>query len=380
MPRHKRSSWGSNTEVARGVRRIRYWADLHDGRGYRRVSETVRGTRRQADETLALRRVEHSADSPTPTVTQAHDAWWVPWADTRVANGKMAPGTRAQFDGAWRRHVQPRWGDVAVGDVRPHDVQEWLLSMTNSQASVSKVVLSRVLDRARFAGATDNDPFSVRYEMPPRGPRARSAECWDADGLRRVWDAVRGGPAEEAFLPCAFGGCRVSEALGTRCAEVEDVGCDGVPGAAVPIVRQATKVPGEVTARLKTRDSRRWAVVPGPMGARLLEIARARVEGGHEWMCAVGEDNMTASNLTYAFRRALAAAGIPYLPPQTLRPSWQTIARYTLRMDPPLIERAMGHSVGGVTGAHYDRPSRDDYVGVVMDAYSEHPYADGWDI
>lgn len=53
MARRQRASWGSNEDAGRGRRRIRYWADLHDGRGYRRVSETVRGTRKDADDVLA---------------------------------------------------------------------------------------------------------------------------------------------------------------------------------------------------------------------------------------------------------------------------------------------------------------------------------------
>ena len=38
MARRQRAAWGSNEDAGNGRRRIRYWADLGDGRGYRRVS------------------------------------------------------------------------------------------------------------------------------------------------------------------------------------------------------------------------------------------------------------------------------------------------------------------------------------------------------
>lgn len=51
MPR-KRSSWGFKPVNGSGKRRIRYMADTGDGRGFTRHSETVYGTRKQADEVL----------------------------------------------------------------------------------------------------------------------------------------------------------------------------------------------------------------------------------------------------------------------------------------------------------------------------------------
>ena len=74
MPRKRaRSTWGANEDAGNGRRRLRYWADLHDGRGYVRRSMTIVGTRRDGDEMLARLRVEHSQDRPTPTVGEVYD-------------------------------------------------------------------------------------------------------------------------------------------------------------------------------------------------------------------------------------------------------------------------------------------------------------------
>ena len=54
MPRKRaRSTWGANEDAGNGRRRLRYWADLHDGKGYVRHSMTIVGSRRDGDEALA---------------------------------------------------------------------------------------------------------------------------------------------------------------------------------------------------------------------------------------------------------------------------------------------------------------------------------------
>lgn len=370
----RRASWGSVTLVSKGVYRLRYWGKGEDG-VYRRRSETVHGTRREAYDVLALRRVEHSKEHPVATVGQAHELWWVPWADRRCESGQMSATARRQFDSVWRSHVAPRWADVQLDAVRPPDVQEWLLSKTHATAMQCKTVLSRVMDRARFMEATDNDPFSASIELPPAKPRDSSFDCYSLDELRVVWDALRGSEAEVPFLLCAFGSCRVGESLGVRCEEarVESGVC------AVPIVRQVSQTAG-LTSRLKNRFSRRTVAVPGPMGERVLDVARGRAEGGREWL--VGADAWEPAaqrDVSRMYERIVREAGVRYLPMQTLRASWQTTARYTLGMEPWIIERLMGHSAGGVTGQHYDRPHGDDFVRAVAEAYAAHPFADDWE-
>ena len=58
-----RRDWGTISQVRKGAWRIRYWAQTDAG--YRRCSETVRGTRKQAGERLAQLTASH-------TVTTRH--------------------------------------------------------------------------------------------------------------------------------------------------------------------------------------------------------------------------------------------------------------------------------------------------------------------
>lgn len=360
--------------VSKGHYRLRYWGKDSSGT-YRRMSETVHGTRRQAYDRLALLHVQHSDERGSVTVGQAHELWWVPWADRRCESGQMSANARRQFDSVWNRHVSPRWADVQLGAVRPPDVQEWLLTKSNSVAMQCKAVLSRVMDRARFMGATDNDPFSAAIEMPAKTARDSSTDSYSLEELRAVWGALSGSIAEAPFLLCAFGSCRVGESLGVMSSEVKTE--SGV--CAVPISRQVTQASG-LTDRLKNRFSERTVAVPGPMGSRLASIASDRSEAGYEWLTGRDVDSPPSQySVKNVYRNLLAESGIRYLPMQTLRASWQTVARYTLGIEPWIIERLMGHSTGGVTGQHYDRPHEGDFVRAVSEAYARNPFADDWD-
>lgn len=160
MPRRKtRSAWASITEVERGQRyRIRYWAKGADG-AYRRRSETVRGTRKDAERRRAELMLEHSEDAPCPTVGQAWERWAWPTFERRVADGDLAPSSALRYRKAWENLVGPRWADEALDAVRPLAVQQWISAMTLMQAKIAVVVLSAVMDHAVRYEVVDHNPM-----------------------------------------------------------------------------------------------------------------------------------------------------------------------------------------------------------------------------
>lgn len=64
----------------------------------------------------------------------------------------LKPSTFRSIDSAWRIHVQPKWGNRAVGGIRHSEVQTWLstLARTHSATTVLRVhgVLASILDVA----------------------------------------------------------------------------------------------------------------------------------------------------------------------------------------------------------------------------------------
>ena len=383
MPRRKkrRSAWASITEVERGeVYRIRFWSSGPDG--YKRRSETVRGSRLDAERRRSELMLEHSEDAPCPTVAQAWERWVLPDLLRREEDSDISVRTLSAYRRAWAADVEPVWGGVPCDSVRPLRIQQWLLDLGLSQAKRALQLLTLVLDYAVRYELCDHNPTREKYVMPSKSTvQRRDKGVWTLDELADVWRAVRTGAPwmEGAFLLAAFGGCRVSESVGPLASEVESMEVGDVQLALVPIVRQVTKEEG-ATDRLKTEQSRRTVIVPGRAATTLVSIAESIPA---DWpLTHDGAGGfLSRDRLNRSWRRDV----LPLLPEgqrhifQNLRKSWQTNCRWTLGMPPWLVEPLMGHVGEGVTGQHYDRPQTLMFAEVVAKAYSEHKYDAKWD-
>lgn len=372
MPRRKmRSAWASITEVRAGeVYRIRFWGKGADGQ-YRRRSKTVRGSRLDAERVRSELMLLHSEDAPCPTVAEVWDSYALPDLERRNADGDVSDGTLRQYGYAWQKHVRPVWGDVQCDAVRPLAVQQWLYGATISAAKQGIVLLRLVLDYAVRYELVDHNVARERYLMPSASTaESRDKGVWTLEELGEVWRAVHGTWMEGAFLLAGFGGLRVGEALGVRGDDVELRRVGGVPVALVAVERQA----GDkgITETLKTPQSRRTVAIPGRAALRLAELAAS---GGY-----LSGDGLGGPSTRFRLRKSWSELPLGDLmhPFRNLRNSWQTNARWSLRLPPWMVEPMMGHSAQGVTGIYYDRPQADVFAEVMADAYRERPYDEGW--
>ena len=369
--RRRRSAWGSVHEVSPGVWRIRYWGKGADGE-YRRRSCTVRGSRVDAERRRSELMVLHSEEAPCPTVGEVWDSYALPDLERRVASGDVAASTLKQYRYAWGRHVDGQWSSVQCDAVRALAVQQWLYGLPLNAARSGLGLLRLVLDYAVRYELCAHNVARERYLMPsPSTTEQRDRGVWTLDQLGEVWRIVHGRWMEGAFLLCAFGGLRVSEALAVRTDAVSLEEVRGVPVALVEVSRQM----GDhgVTDALKTPQSRRTVAIPGRAGVRLSEISGAF--GGY-----VSGDGMGGPSTRFRLRKAWDALPLGELrhPFRNLRNSWQTNARWSLRLPPWLIEPMLGHSVQGTTGQYYDRPQAEVFAEVMADAYRQRPYDEGW--
>lgn len=373
--RSARSDWGCVQEVGRGRWRIRYWAETTDG--YRRCSETVRGTRRDANDRLAALRLDHSKDAPCPTVGECWERWFLPDFERRVDDGDAAPSSLMQYRSVWNRHIAPTWEDVPADEVRPLDVQRWLLSLTSSQAQAAIHVMRRTLAYAVRYELMDTNPMDADYLMPSRSASARrDSGTWTLGELGALWRKCRGEWFEAAFLLMAFGGCRVGESLGPLGCDVDAREVHGVPLAVVRIGRQVTN-DSAVSDKLKNRWSRRSVVVPGRPGERLCALSRV---AGTGWLTGDGlGGNARQDVLRKSWDAMMRRSTLPHHPMKQLRPSWQTYMRWELHVPPYMIEPMMGHVGDGVTGRHYDKPMTEQFCEVVAEAYAKSPFAERWE-
>lgn len=367
MPRKRtRSTWGANEDAGNGRRRLRYWADLHDGRGYTRHSMTIVGSRRDGDEMLARLRVEHSQDRPTPTLRQAWEAWYLPDLMDRFERGEASKSTVTNYLSRWECHIRPAFGELPVTDIRPLDIQSWLLSgMTATMATASLRILRQVLDMCVRYEALGQNAADARYRMPRGVERAHVKSVLTLDETVRAVESSRGTVAYIPAIMCGLASCRPGEALGPLRAEVREAESSGMALAVVDLVRQVDES-GEVREGLKTDSSERPVVVPEPWSLDLLAV-------GTEWLCDDGcGEPVSRWAVREAWLAALSRAGLPALPMRNLRNSWRTYMRWELGVPEDMLEAMMGHAGRNVGEVHYDRPRWEVFAATVADAWLRH--------
>lgn len=371
--RTRRRSWGSITEITRGKKYVLRWTQ-NTPKGRKRLTKTVYGTYAQANLELDRIHVKHAQDSPTPTVRQAWELWALPTMQARIENQTITPRSVDQYAVWWRVHVEPRWGDTPVDALRAVDLQEWLLTLTKSQARGAYKVLRKIYSHVAAVVPLPLDPFaaSIRYTMPTRTERARTKGVYDLKEAREVFATLKGNPLEPVFILTCFASCRVGEALGAKLSDIELFSNDEPALVAIDICRQMSHAGTEPLpdGQLKTAASERTVIVLPDFNERLLEIIKERRAFGTEWLCDRGDGtplNVDICNIRW--RKYCESNSIRYIPLQNLRNSWRTICEVELRLPWDLLETLMGHRLPGVSGAHYIRPSKEQLVCAVRDSF-----------
>lgn len=97
------------------------------------------------------------------------------WLESR--SSVLKPSTYRSIDSAWRIHVEPKWGNRAVGGIRHSEVQSWLstLAKSHSPTTVLRVhgVLAGILDAAmRDRRITHNAARDMTLPKKTRGGRS----------------------------------------------------------------------------------------------------------------------------------------------------------------------------------------------------------------
>lgn len=64
-------------------------------------------------------------------------------------HGRVRPSGYAVMETTWRLRVKPRWGDVALGDIRPTAIQQWI-SVLGRGTPATKPVGASVVNRTHY--------------------------------------------------------------------------------------------------------------------------------------------------------------------------------------------------------------------------------------
>lgn len=175
-----------------------------------------RGFSRKADATKFLHSVEHSksqgayidpADARS-TVATLGGVWL-------KSQTHLKPSSFRPVEIAWRLHVEPKWGPLAVGDVRHSDVQTWVSTLSSGKGATTVLraygVLAAILDVAVKDRRMPVNP-ARGVDLPRKSGKARV--YLSHDQAQRLAD--NSGKHSTLVLFLAYTGLRWGEATGLR--------------------------------------------------------------------------------------------------------------------------------------------------------------------
>ncbi len=319
----------------------------------RRIFLTVRGTKRDAERELArlVYEVETGTDlDPVRLLTADYFKRWLDHMKTRVR-----PATWDAYESRVRVHVIPRMGAVALGKVRPAQIQALLDDMIRSGQSPRSVlhcyrVLRGAFRQARRWLLIPNDPTEA---IPaPRASRPR-LHIPDPTELKKLLRACAGIPQGIPIIIDVATGLRRGELLGLRWKDVDFAARKIRITSTLQRVRQADGGSALVLVEPKTALARREVALPlfalETLKRHRRQQAERRLQWGEAWhdrdfVFDRGDGRpLDPSDFTRAFKRVAAKVGLSNTRLHDIRHGFAT-ALLAQGVHPKIVSEALGHS------------------------------------
>ena len=265
----------------------------------------------------------------------------------------LKPSSYRPVESAWRNHVLPRWGHVAVADVRKTAVQRWISEMTigDPEATPPKKpkgatlviraygVLAAILDDAVSDRRTLSNP--ARGVSLPR--KLKKPHVYLSHEQVHALAAASKYPA--LVLVLAYCGLRWGEATGLRVKHLDML------RRRLMVEENAVQVGSVIEVGTPKNHKRRTVPFPRALGEQLARQCEGKgrddllfpgENGYHLRLARVHEDNMSW------FAGAVKRAGIPRITPHDLRHSAASFA-VSAGAHPKAVQKMLGHSSAAMT-------------------------------
>ncbi|MEY8015247.1 tyrosine-type recombinase/integrase [Mycobacterium servetii] len=303
----------------------------------------------------------------------------------RIPVGELAPGwlerkERAtapshyrMIESAWRVHVQPRWGSVAVADVDVLGIEAWIAAMGRDGGGATTVlrahgVLSGILADAVKAKRLAANPCKGIENLPRK--LARRHVYLSADDVRRLADEA--GEYRALVLLLAYCGLRWGEAIGLRVADVE-------------FLRRRLNV-SENAVQLGTRHAvgptkgRQARSVPVPEFVlnELAEQCKGKAPGDLVFAGRGGGYLQRPKSSTGWFQAAVKRAKVQKVTPHDLRHTCASLA-VSAGVNVLALQRMLGHKSAKITLDTYADLFDDDLDAVAVSLHARYSTGDNCD-
>ncbi|WP_401000969.1 tyrosine-type recombinase/integrase [Agromyces sp. GXQ0307] len=272
----------------------------------------------------------------------------------------LKPSSTAVVESAWRLHVEPTWGRVAVADVRHSDVQNWVARLSSGEPGRSKPKSPALVHRCYgvLAGILDAAVKDRRIPSnPARGvglPRKVSKEHVYLTHLEVDRLARASGVHAPLIRLLAYTGLRWGEVSGLRVGDVD------LRRRRLSVSVNAVRVGGQVVVGTPKTHKRRVVPFPGFLAEPLAELCTSREDtslvfpdkyGNHLTTPTVRENSW--------FDRALVAAELKAMTIHDLRHTAASLA-VSSGANVKAVQRMLGHASAAMTLDTYSDLFDDD--------------------
>ena len=366
---------GSIRKRPSGSWELRY--DGPDGVGGKRkqITETVRGTRKEAERVMrdgiaSMEKGAHVAKDAVPM-----SEFLFGWLQTYAATNTRLR-TQVGYSGHIRRYIVPAIGHVQLQKVQPRQIQELYASMLSRGLSERTVLhvhrlVKQALSHAVKWGLLIRNPAEA--VIPPRAEQNEVA-MWDVPTLRRFLKVAGGSRYGDIYELGILTGLRRGELLGLGWNSIDfDAGY-------LMVVRTLQRIDGHglVLDKPKTRKSKR-SVALSPASLTLLRRIRVRqaelrLAAGEAWQddgfvfTQADGSPIDPNRVTRDFQKIVGAAGLPHLTLKGLRHAHATLLLVE-GVHPKVVSERLGHSNISTTMDIYSHviPGLQEKAALVLD-------------
>jgi integrase len=287
-------------------------------------------------------------------------------APTWLARKKKstAPSHYRTLETAWRVHVQPRWGRVAVANVDVLGVEDWIAGMGDKKSATVVLraygVLSGVLADAVKGKRLPANPAKGVEGLPQKIGKRRV--YLSADDVARLAD--ESGEHRVLVLVLAYCGLRWGEAIGLRVRDVEFL------RRRLSVHQNAVQI-GVVHAVGPTKGRKaRSAPVPEFVLNELSAQCKGKAPG--DLVFGDGEHYLPRPKSSNGwFTRAVKAAGVQTITPHDLRHSCASLA-VAAGVNVLALQRMLGHTSAKMTLDTYADLFDDDLDAVALSLHAKY--------
>ncbi|MDN4518139.1 tyrosine-type recombinase/integrase [Mycolicibacterium austroafricanum] len=282
--------------------------------------------------------------------------------------GHLKPSGYVVMETTWRLRVKPRWGHVALGDIRPSAVQQWITDLGRGSENVKPVgaavvqrthfVLSSILaDAVRDSLIARNPADGVKL---PRTSRKRPLYLTHQQVGAL---ATASGHYEGLVLLLAYTGLRWGEAIGLRVHDLD------LLRKRASVTENAVQTGGGI--HVGTPKSHKQRTVPLP--EFLVSYLARQCDGkGRDDLLWPGDDGTHLRRphpVSGWFAKAVTASGIPRATPHDLRHTAASLA-VSAGANVKAVQKMLGHASAAMTLDVYADLFSDDLeaVATALDA------------